>query len=259
MSLDKPRTAHRVASGGLWINMATRNVRRRLPVFPLLIAASLVVGWFIPSFYDWTGSDQSRPSPLIGQFAIGMLVSVSILSLALPWMPSPSLQHAKDPAAPMRFTIRTVLIATAIVAMLLAAVAKFPLVTSGGLYAIVWCRVVWSMMKCRQSRLPTAAILACLYLPFVWIASWNGLSGILEALLGIALGLPAFFITLFAGRLSGQYIQELTWLSMLFTAIELAIGLWVVRLGPKVTVAYCLWVLVISIFGSFVLNAMVRM
>ncbi len=239
--------------------MAIGNAIQRLPFFPLLIAASLVVGWFIPSFYDWTGSDQSRPSPLIGQFAIGMLVSVSILCLMLPWMPSPSPQHANDPAAPTRFTIRTILMATAVVAVLLAAVAKFPLVTSGGIYAIVWCRVLWTLMKCRQSRLPTAAILACLYLPFVWIAGWNGLSGILEALLGMALGLPAFFITLFAGRLSGQHIQELTWLSMLFTAIELAIGLWVVRIGPKITIAYCLWVLLISIFGSFVLNALVRM
>ncbi|PAY21447.1 hypothetical protein CKO51_01045 [Rhodopirellula sp. SM50] len=238
--------------------MAIGNAMQRIPFFPLLIAASLAVGWFIPSFYDWTGSDQSRPSPLIRPFAIGMLVSVSIFSLALPWMPSPSPRHANGPAAPPRFTIRTVLIATAVVAVLLAAVAKFPLVTSGGVYAIVWCWVVWSLMKCRQSRVPTAAVLACMYFPFVWIASRNGPSGILEALVGMALGLPAFFITLIAGRLSGQHIQELTWLSMLFTAIELAIGLWVVRLGPKVTIAYCLWVLVISIFGSFVLNALVR-
>ncbi|MCS7469832.1 hypothetical protein NZK35_24535 [Stieleria sp. ICT_E10.1] len=231
---------------------------QRIPFFPLLIAASLVVGWFIPSFYDWTGSDQSRPSPLIGQFAIGMLVSVSMFCLALPWMPSPSPQHANDPAAPTRFTIRTILIATAVVAVLLAAVAKFPLAISGGVYAIVWCWVVWTLLKFRHYRLPTAALLACLYCPYAWIASWKGLSGMMEALFGMAVGLPAFFITLFAGRLMGQHFDGLTWLSMLLTALILAVGLWVIRQGPKLTIAYCLWVLLVSVSGSFVLNALVR-
>ncbi|QDV44701.1 hypothetical protein Enr13x_45690 [Stieleria neptunia] len=239
--------------------MAIRNAIQRVPIFPLLIAASLIVGWFIPAFYDWTGSDQSRPSPLIGPFAIGMLVSVTLFCLALPWLPAPPPAHPNGGTVRTRFTIRTALIVTAIVAALIATAMKFPLVTSGGVYAIVWCWVVWTLLRFRHYRLPTAALLACLYCPFAWIASWNGLSGILEALFGMAVGLPAFFITLFAGRWMGQHFDALTWLSMLLTALELAAGLWVIRQGPKLTIAYCLWVLLISVAGSFVLNALVRM
>ena len=53
--------------------MEVRKWLTRIPILPLLITVSFFVGWFVPDYYEWTGSDQSRPSPLVGQTALGMI------------------------------------------------------------------------------------------------------------------------------------------------------------------------------------------
>ena len=60
------------------------------------------------------------------------------------------------------------------------------------------------------------------------------------------------------GRWVGQHGEELFWLSTLLTSAEIVIGVWMIRLGPRRTIAYLVLVLLISTFGSFVLNALLR-
>jgi len=67
----------------------------RLPIFTLFIAISVFAGWNIPAFYEWTDSDQSRPSPLLWQVPLAVAINSFIFCLALPWLPIAG-DHAND-------------------------------------------------------------------------------------------------------------------------------------------------------------------
>ncbi|WP_182870743.1 hypothetical protein [Stieleria mannarensis] len=228
-------------------------------VFPLLIGISLAVGWFIPDFYDWTGADQSRPAPVIGWTAFGLLLASVGVWLALPWLPlRPDSRHG-DRTGPTQFSLGALVGITAIAAVISAGIMTFPSATSYTVSGLVWAVAVWGWIRGRSPRLPAVTLLACMHLPFAWVAVFNGLPGIGAALAMLAAGLPAFFVTLLAGHfVIGQHIQELTWLSILISTLELALGLWIIRLGPKHAIAYCVLVLLISVYGSFTLNMLVR-
>ena len=183
----------------------------RLPVFPLIIGVSLVVGRLIPAFYDWTGSEQSRPSPLIFQTAVGVLLCGIMACLALPWLHIEYDPPTTNRVAKVQFTIRTLLVMTAVVAVFLVAFRKTPLLAvSGGLHGIALCYVVRFWILFHSFRWQVASLLACMYFPFAWIIPWSERSNVLPEMLWMASGLPAFFFTLLVGSLFRQYPQELS-------------------------------------------------
>lgn len=55
-----------------------------------------------------------------------------------------------------------------------------------------------------------------------------------------------------------RHFERMLWLSATLTMIELAIGLWLCFRGPKRTLVYGIGVLTLSIFESFILNALMR-
>ncbi len=57
---------------------------------------------------------------------------------------------------------------------------------------------------------------------------------------------------LYLGGMLGYPFPDSTWLAMLLTAIEVAVGTWFICLGPKRTIAYLLIVLLMSAMGSLV-------
>ncbi len=231
----------------------------KIIIFSMLIAASFTAGWLVPAFYDWTGSDQSRPSPLIGQTALGLMVVGIVLGALLPWLPIEHERLDANRTERGRFKIRTLLVITAVVAVSTVALMKIPMVVG-----VCWCGLAlaytvrfWIVF--RPYRWQTAALGACLYLPYIWIFHTGDGSRPLSVILWMmALGLPAFLPTMLIGGLLEQHMQELTWLSMLLTGAELFFGILVIRLGPRLTIAYLLFVLLMSLFGSFGLNALAR-
>jgi hypothetical protein len=195
----------------------------KLAVFPLIIGVTLVVGRLIPAFYDWTGSDQSRSSPLVAQTAVGVLLCGIIVCLTLPWLPIEF-----DPPAADR----------------------------GGVHAIALCYVVRLCVLCRSVRWPVASLLACMYFPFAWAISSIDQPNVFHILSAFAL--PAIFLILLVGGLLHQHSENLVWLSMVLTSVELLIGVWLLRLGLRRFIAYLVFVLIASRYGSFVLHALMR-
>ena len=72
-------------------------------------------------------------------------------------------------------------------------------------------------------------------------------------------GLPAMIPTALVGSFIHQNLTELTGLTFLLTGIELIIGLWLIRWGPRWAIAFNLVAIIMSIYGSFGLNALLRM
>ncbi|TWT80192.1 hypothetical protein CA13_16050 [Planctomycetes bacterium CA13] len=237
--------------------MTFSKLRSRTSIYPAFIGVSLLLGLIIPGFYEWTGSDQSRPSPLIGQFALGMIIGGVAICLTLPLLPIKSDAPEAENRRPLRFHVRTLLALTAATAICIAALLKFPMIAASVLCGGAFIHFAWFFARNPQHRWPASTLLACMSLPFVWIISYDELDNILQALLFMAAGFPMLLPSALIVGWFGHNFHESMWLSILLTGAELAIGTWLIGLGPKRTIAYLIVVTVVSVFSSFCFHALV--
>lgn len=238
--------------------MEISKLASRIPIYPLFIAVCLLVGWFIPGFYGWTDSDQSRPSPLLWKVPLWSAIGSVAFCMALPWLPIP-IKSSNDAARPrIRFSLRTLLMLTTGVSVAIALLVKFPLVMSGIVCAGAFAYFIAFCVRNPQHRMAAATLVACMTLPYAWVIGYRGLGRILPDLAVMFAGMPAFVPAALIGRLFRQNMLHTPWLSLLLTALELAIGIWVIRLGPKRTIAYLLLVMQLSVLGSLFFYMLVR-
>ncbi len=230
--------------------MEVSKLASRVPIFPLFIAVSLLVGWFIPGFYAWTDSDQSRPSSLLWKVPLWSAIASAAFCMALPWLPIASQSSSDAPRTPMRFSVRTLLMITAGVAVAIPLLAKFPLMLSGIACAGAFAYFIAFCVRNPQYRMSASALIACMILPYAWVVGYDELDRILPTLAVMIAGMPAFLPAALLSQMFGQHFQESQWLTFLLTALELVIGIWMIRLGPKRTIAYLLLVMQLSAVGS---------
>jgi hypothetical protein len=227
-------------------------------VFLLMIGVSVVVGRMIPAIYDWTGTDQSRMSPLVPQTAAALLVCGLITCLMLPWLRVEHDPPATDQAGTIQFSLRTILATMAVLGVFLAVFRDTPMFAiSGGVHAVVVYYVAQFWILHRPFRWSVASLVACLYFPFAWIVSWSDITLSTEFFLA-SFGLPGLFFVVLVGNVLRQNLKELAWLSMALTSAELLVGVWLIRLGPRRSIAYFVFTLIASIFASFILHALMR-
>ena len=140
--------------------MEIAKLASRISTFSLFIAASLLVGWFIPRFYIWTDSDQSRPSPLLWQVPLGSIVVSMAFCVVLPWLPIANQTSNKTSQQRLLFSIRTLLLITAMVAVAIVLLAKFPLLVSGIVTAGAFMYLIAFCVSNPQHRLEASALVA---------------------------------------------------------------------------------------------------
>ncbi len=216
-----------------------------------------MLGWLIPGFYVWTGSDQSRPSPLIWQFALGMIIIGCIICLLLPWLPLQTEAQEETRTSSQRFTLKTLLVLTTVIAILIVALMKFAMVTSCLLCGAAFLNYAWLVARRPQLRWPAASLLSCMCLPFVWFIGYGEIGNIWRGLLAIAAGLPMLLPAAWLASWFGTNFHSEPWISILLTGIELFVGMWVIGLGTKRAIAYLIFALLLSVFSSFGLHALV--
>lgn len=237
--------------------------RASVPALPmaylLLIVASLFASWSIPAYYDWTGADQSRPAPAASYTALGLILAATVAWLTLPWLPAAAGFPRGRRAESLRFSTRSLLVVMSAVAIGTALLLKWPSLVGGTFCGLTLCYAVWFGTTHDGKRLPAAALFGCMLLPFTWVATDDVLTTAQPEILRISLSLPALLPTAVLGSVAGQNLHDLEWLGMLLTGAELLVGIWVIRIGPKLTIAYLNLVLLLSTFGSFGLQALARM
>ncbi|QDS87864.1 hypothetical protein EC9_20470 [Rosistilla ulvae] len=222
--------------------------------YALLVVLAGLLGWAIPWFYQWTESDQSRMSPLVGQFALALAIAGVTACCSLPWLP---LRSDPAPSPTVRFQTRTLLLITTLVAIGFAGMLHFPMAISLLLCGATYLHLLWFVVRYRPYRWAAAAMLGCMDLPFAWVASDGNLIAIGQALLGLIAGLPMLLPAGFIASGLGHNFHDLAWLPVLLTVGQLFLGTWIIRLGTKPTIAYLIASLLISLFGSFCFHAMV--
>lgn len=232
--------------------MAKPLQRSRSIAFITLIGISVVVGWCMPGFYEWTGSDQSRPSPLLWQVPIGAGVAALAICCLLPWLPITRPETQLRPPGQWRFGLRSLLILTTAVAVAFPLFSKFPTIAGGIACAIATANLIRVAIRDASLRLPAIALLACMILPYAWVVHYEERDRILSHFLTMIATWPTFIPAAYVGGMLGQNFHETGWIAMLLTAIEVAIGTWIICLGPKRTIAYALVALLMSAMGSLV-------
>lgn len=243
----------------------------RILAWSIFVAASIFVGFFIPGFYEWTDSNQSRPSPLLWKVPLGSAVAAFAFTLLLPWLPirrsqepkpeepGPEASRSQDPGSnsgaerrPLRYGVKTLMLITAGVALTAALLINAPWVAGsialgGSVIQTIRCAV-----KRPIHRPALVGLVGCMILPYAWLVEYDELDRMLPELLIMLPAMPTFLPAAILGGFLGQHAQESVWIALLLTALELAVGLWVIRLGPKRTIAYLLGVIHLSAFGSLV-------
>lgn len=201
-----------------------------------------------------------RPEPAVAIAVAGSLGAAVISAafcFALPWLPITSDESKEVPRTRMRFGLRTLLLITAGVAVAFPLLAKFPVAVTWIVCASTFAYFIAFFVRNPQHRMAAATLLACMALPFVWVINYKELDRILPHLALMFAGMPAFVPAALIGRMFGQNMHATPWLGFLLTAVELAIGIWLIRLGPKRTIAYLLLVMNVSILGSLVFHMLV--
>ena len=242
-----------------------RNMHGRLQfikryVFALLAITSLVIGCLIPAFYDWSGSNQRYSPVIVGRTAIGLLVTVIAICMALPWLPLDDDQLESSNRRRLRFNIRTILIITTAIAAAMALLRTpfLPLLGAASyLCALAFAVHFWLMRP--QFHGSFLSMLACMYLPFAWIVTASTFWRQGFSALHFASALPTVIPTFFVGQLLQEKSDDLIWLSTILTNAELVCGLWIIGQGKRLAIAYHLLVLLLSTITSFAVNALFRM
>jgi len=235
-----------------------------VPVKPLRVSTLLIglmliggiSGWLIPDFYDWTGADQSRPAPLMWQVPLGLSLIALLFCILLPSIPVAGWAD-ELPRRSLQFQLQTLLIFTAVVAVAIAAGTKYPLAVANACFVLSLLAALGAALLCRQWRLPIAALLACQFMPFVWLFGYEELSNV-RLMLPMAAGLPNLLPAALVGYLLGWNLHEGGWVSIVITAAQIAVGLGLIRLGTKRAVAYLLFSLLSALMSSLILNALLR-
>lgn len=227
-------------------------------IFAGFILASLFVGWFLPGFYAWTDSDQSRPSPLLWQVPLSSAIVGMVFCASLPWLPILSDNTNAETEVFVRYRPRALLFVTIGVAFTMAVIVKSPLV-GGGIVTV--CMVAYFIRFWRRyphHRLAASSLVACMILPYVWVVGYKELGQILPSVIALIVVLPTFSLSIWINSFAGIPYRESPGVAFLVTALELAAGLWLIRLGPKRTIAYLILVLLVSAMGSLIFYQGVR-
>lgn len=229
-----------------------------------ILGGAALIGFFIPAYYDWSGADQSRPSPWIPA-AIGTLFAFSLLvSLGLLWGHSKGLVWLSASEQRLRlkrpwdgFTMACVALVIA-VALAALKLASFAVIWSfiALLCVLAWC--VYHAWLYPRLRWPMLALVFGCGLSFLWILvgkySQDGNPGVLLFLPGAPMLLPAGY----TGMLLGVNLHEVVWLANIYMALVYALGVGLMHIGQKRAIAFTLFMIVISIASSFGFHAMIR-
>ena len=209
---------------------------------------AVVVGLFVPRIYDWTGQDQSYHSPRTTWLMIGIPIVALLFSISMIWWPKVERDHS------VRFHLRGLLLATALLAIAFALIPIMPVVSSVILCISGYGYAIWLACDSRI-RLAVISFVGCALAPFVWVFGFDHPWETNPLVAGM---LPAFLPSLVTASLTDMNLHKMNYLPALLTGVQFFASLSLARLGGRWSVAVNTWTLVCSIFGSLILHAMIR-
>jgi len=235
---------------------------RGLPLFPLVTGMSLAIGCLVPTVYEWTQASGARGQlDALGTWGVAiLLITAAVCGLVMRLRRNETLQPAASPlAGRFQFGIRDVLVATTVIAAVLAVVPRFAVPAGIGLVvALAIGMLIWACCAGPAIALRTAGILASLFFPFVWMIAYNVPFGRTSGLVShLPLG-PGVLFGVIMDVLAGIAGDTEVTVALSAVILQLAAGAWLARRGPKAAAIYMALVLASSSLGSLILHALYR-
>jgi hypothetical protein len=234
---------------------------RRLPLLLLLTGGSLAIGLLVPSFYEWTSPlySSSGHVELERGAAVVLLATIIGCALVMRLRAGEASRTAETGGRRLQFGLRGVFAAMTLTAVVFAIIRLLRAPYSVGAVAAVAMAIAgWSLICGGEIRWRMAAMLACMFLPFVWMSAFNvpfGRTSGLALSLPIGPGIvPAELIRAFAG-LSTDAAAKIPAVIVIF---QLLIGACLAHRGGKLALIYTLVLLAVSTLSSLLLHALYR-
>ncbi len=209
-----------------------------------------------------------RAAPIVLWIALAiLLVDLCVVSwlAGQPELPvvvkeEPNQKLSDDPEDDLkrfdRFSIRSLLLITALVAVIVAAqtILKAPL-ASRAVYGLIGY-ALWLSYSRPAVRWPVLVLLVCMWGPFAWTLNWPEFQKNGVHVLHLLTDSPALLLAGWLSMLMRWNIDN--GMGSAFALLELAMGLWIVQHGPKRGLTYTLAAFTLALFSSFGLHALVR-
>ena len=231
-------------------------------IFPAIVSLSISVGLWIPWFYNWSGSDQSKSPPIVGIVLMGWVALSGITLLSVPFLPG----DTRPPVARQTifpFAMRTmaeIFGVMVICTLMFQTAAAIPIGVIAFLYPL-GC-AVYRAIRSPELRWRIIAVYSCLYGPFTWICTnadfLNSIKRGQTQLLWMLPGIPAMLISFFVRSPSDREGILSTVVSITVTGIAVLVGLKAVQKGRRTAIAYQIVLLAIMVLSSFGLYALFR-
>lgn len=247
--------------------MAEQRWMTKTVYFPAFVSACCVVGWMIPTFYDWSGADQSHSTPAMDQMQWCLIAFGCLAWFVIPWLPMEDAPHddvcsentdRQGAPKPFQFNLKGVLTITTVLAISFVGLGQKPVGICILIWVVAFVSAVSMVVKHLGWKWQFSALLASMYLPFVWLFASSVHKNLGWEFVVGALGLPAFIPAMYFGSLLDTRTVDQLWLWWLLTSIEMAIGFCLIQIGRKWTIAYFVLVMLMSLYGSLFLNMGMR-
>ncbi|MDX1929675.1 MAG: hypothetical protein SFV81_24325 [Pirellulaceae bacterium] len=217
----------------------------------------VAAGLLMPEFYAWTGADQSRPAPVVGWIALGILIADGLVFILLVRLHYTHVVKAPVRFKRWRFSLFHILVATTIVAIFLMLARSTSMqITCWALQVAVACWGIWVAVKFHWTRAWIAWIAILQFAPLLWVFRHASILGPSPELLAIFTGLPSLVPVAFIVPVNRESLQ---WLTTFLTTAEFATCVWLSYLGSKRALTGGIVVATLALFSSFVFHALVRM
>ena len=233
---------------------------RRLPVFPIFAGLALSWGLIVPSVFELGEKPAARSRHPENELAVFIVLVITAVIVTTSWFlkkpTSSEEQSAEDSGRRLQFGIKGMLIATTLMALILALAPWFGERVAPWMVVVFVAGVVlWATRQDWSVRSRIATLLAILFLPFFWIILYNKPFGYSSGMIpAIPIG-PGIILP---GLLLRRHISAASGISAAFVVIELLIGAWLARRGGKLWIVYLILVFLFSCFNSLVLHALYR-
>ncbi len=226
-----------------------------LVIHAFFIGFSMAIGILMRPFYDWTGADQSRASPVVLPIAVSLLLACIFFCVALPWIPFPKTADSKRPY--LTFQLRGMLLWIAVIALLIVIARYIPAIwITGALLAGAVIYWVWLVFLYKELRSSLFVLFSVMYFPYLWVLESLREQTQILAIIGC---LPSFLPTAFLGAMIQTHEEQLLWFMYLLSAFQLWLGCSLFRVRERLGLGYTSFLFLLSIYGSFALHSLFRM
>jgi hypothetical protein len=232
----------------------------RIPLFTLVAGIGLTIGFLVPVAFEFTEEPWNRTRLVsMERAAIVTVVLCGAICVCLVCLGKEK-PLAAEQRPKVQLRLWQLFAMTTVTAILLAVMKRLELSWASGLVTAVALGVLcWSACQDARVRSRTAALVAGLFGPLVWMVAYNvpfgRTSGLVTAMPFAPAILPSALIRVVT---SGVGPDEMGLVAGVIVIAELLLGTWLAYRGGKLFVAYLLLLMLISSVSSFGMHALYR-